>query len=96
VGLAGQPAILVSTPTWRNVLRTRQINRADWMPDCLTPPAAETVALSHFFELRPRLPRVPALLKRRLGFIQGRHAIGAYLFRLVERETVVLDGLRFA
>ena len=31
--------------------------------------------LRHLFQLRPRPPGVPALLKLRLGLVQGRHAI---------------------
>jgi hypothetical protein len=29
--------------------------------------------LGHLFQLRPRLPGVPAILKLRLGLIQSRH-----------------------
>ena len=35
------------------------------------------MCLSDFLHLRPRFPRIPALLKLRLGFLQGRHAIRA-------------------
>ena len=36
-----------------------------------------SIPLFRLFQLRPRLPGVPALLKLRLGLFQGRHAIRA-------------------
>src|SRR6478735_1931435 len=35
------------------------------------------LCLSDLLHLRPRFPRIPPLLKLRLGFLQGRHAIRA-------------------
>jgi hypothetical protein len=45
---------------------------------CLTDsPLLYCPSSRHLFQLRPRLPGVPALLKLRLGLFQSRHAIGA-------------------
>jgi hypothetical protein len=39
------------------------------------PPPRPSAALIDLFQVRPRLPGVPAFPKLRFGFLKGRHAI---------------------
>jgi hypothetical protein len=43
-------------------------------------------ALTDLFQLRPRLPRAPALLELRLGFFQGSHPVGVH-HRTADRHS---------